>query len=75
MNVKEPQVPSLNGSTFNVKGHVNGLLSRLNYFNYCLSYTEINSLLNEGPSSKIVQRGSAASVTPYLIDSWWTTPY
>ena len=74
-NIREPQVPSLNGTQFTVKGHVQGLLSRLYYFNYCLSYTEINSLLNEGPSSKIVQRGSSRAVPPYLVDSWWTTPY
>lgn len=74
-NVREPQTPSLNGTTFNVKGKFSGMLSRLYYFNYCLSYTEINSLLNEGPSSKIVTRGSARATPPYLIDRWWTTPY
>lgn len=74
-NVQEPQVPSLNGTFFRVKGHINGMISRLNYFNYCLSYTEIQSLLNEGPSSTIVQKSSSQMTQPYLVDSWWTAPY
>ena len=57
---------------FNVMGAMKGMASRLYYFNYALSYTEITTLLNEGPSSTLasLQNGGTA---PYLQDQWWTT--
>ena len=67
-------IPSLDGEPFNVYGVMKGMLSRLTYFNYALSYTEINSLMNQGPSKTIAsaQQGSTA---PYLDDTGWTTRY
>jgi len=57
---------------FIVKGRMKGMVSRLYYFNYALSYTEITTLMNEGPSSTLasLQNGGMA---PYLEDQWWTT--
>ena len=57
---------------FVVKGRMKGMVSRLYYFNYALSYTEITTLMNEGPSSTLasLQNGGMA---PYLEDQWWTT--
>ena len=74
-DINDPPVVSLSNKMFKVKGHIDGMISRLKYFNYCLSYTEINALLNEGPSSKIMQGTSQMATQPYLIDSWWTSPY
>lgn len=74
-DIRNPPVVSLDDKMFNVKGHIDGMISRLKYFNYCLSYTEINALLNEGPSPRIMQSTSQMATPPYLTDSWWTTPY
>jgi len=67
-------IPSLNGEALYVHGVMRGLLSRLIYFNYALSYTEINSLLNEGPS-KTLASTTQDPLGPYLVDTWWTTKY
>jgi hypothetical protein len=48
-------------------------MSRLAYFSYALSYTEIQSLLNEGPSSKT--EPNVQDTPPYLEDAWWVTNY
>jgi len=67
-------LPSLEGKTFNVLGVCQGMLSRLTYFNYALSYTEINKLMSEGPSKKMDTAEGATSTT-YLIDNWWTADF
>lgn len=67
-------LPSLEGETFNVLGVCQGMLSRLTYFNYALSYSEINKLMSEGPSKKMDSEEGAASTT-YLIDNWWTADF
>lgn len=51
-------------------GSANGMISRVFYFSYALSYTEIQSLMNMGPSK--VMKGPNMSITPYLSDTWWT---
>lgn len=59
---------------FAIQGRMKGMASRLYYFNYALSYTEITTLMNEGPSStlaSVVNGGTA----PYLQDQWWTSNY
>lgn len=66
-------MPSLNGEAFRVSGAYNGSLSRLVYFNYALSYTEISAIVAEGPSSQT--ESSNQDAPPYLTDSWWTTSY
>lgn len=51
-------------------GAFKGMLSRVRYYNYALSYSEINSLMNEGPSDK-VDPVAMGGVPPYLVDNWW----
>jgi hypothetical protein len=56
-------------------GQMTGSLSRLNYFRYALGFSDIQSLMNEGPSKKIQGQPGNNRVTPYLQDTWWTTTY
>lgn len=51
-------------------GAANGMISRVYYFAYALTYTEIQSLMNAGPST--VMKGPNMSISPYLSDTWWT---
>jgi len=67
-------IPSLDEQGFEVFGVMKGMLSRLYYFSYALSYVEITSLMNQGPSSQVAT-GGAAIRPPYLDDTWWTTGY
>jgi hypothetical protein len=57
-----------------VVGSCKGQLSNLSYFNYALSYSEINKLMNEGPSSYIDQTPGSTATT-YLVDNWWTADF
>lgn len=59
--------------THRVTGPFTGMLSRLRYFNYSLSYTEIAALMREGPNPKVAD--SSADKPPYFVDTWWTTSY
>jgi len=77
---RKPTMPttiaSLNGDTnFNITGVCEGMLSKLLYFNYALSYSEINSLMNEGPSSTLDTGGEAGKATNYLADNWWSADF
>ena len=56
-------------SSLNFAGAAKGMASRVYYFSYALTYTEIQALMNMGPSS--VMEGSDMSLTPYLSDTWW----
>jgi hypothetical protein len=67
------KICSLKGKTHRVIGTFTGMLSRLRYFNYALSYTEIASLMREGPNPKMAD--SSAEQPPYFVDTWWTTSY
>lgn len=51
-------------------GAAKGYISRVTYFSYALSYTEIQSLMNMGPSN--IMEGVDLSISPYLADRWWT---
>lgn len=53
-------------------GSAKGMTSRVYYYSYALTYTEIQSLMNMGPSSKV--SSSDMSISPYLSDSWWSNP-
>lgn len=66
-------IPSLKGEQLNVFGTYTGNFSSLVYFSYALSYTEIQSLVAEGPSRQT--EVSTQDSPPYLEDSWWTTNY
>ena len=59
----------LSSITFN--GSIKGMISRVYYFGYALTYTEIQSLFNMGPSSKIDNGSDSMTVGPYLSDTWW----
>ena len=66
-------IPSLENKPYTVFGPYSGQMSRLVYFNYSLSYTEIRSLLEQGPNSQT--ETSASQTPPYLEDKWWVTSY
>jgi hypothetical protein len=55
--------------TFN--GSIKGMISRVYYFGYALTYGEIQALFNMGPSSKIASNNGNMAVGPYLSDTWW----
>jgi hypothetical protein len=55
---------------FIIRGKAIGYISNLYYFSYAMSYSEIQSSLNIGPSSQFDQ--GSMDKPPYLIDSWWT---
>lgn len=67
------QVPSLNEERLHVFGSYSGNLSNLFYFSYALSYTEIQALIAEGPSSRT--ETNTQDTPPYLQDTWWVNDY
>ena len=72
LKLDKSQVPSVDEHGFHVYGAMKGYLSRLTYFNYGLSYSEIQQLLSEGPSSSMDSDVLDSSAAPYLDDRWWT---
>lgn len=74
INLSHAQVPSTDETGLNImkQNPMSGMLSRLYYFNYSLSYSDIQRLMNEGPNP---QMDSEADMTtmPYLTDNWWVT--
>jgi hypothetical protein len=63
----------LTSITFN--GAIKGMVSRVYYFGYALTYTEIQTLLNDGPSQTINTANSSSTTSmasQYLSDTWWT---
>jgi hypothetical protein len=73
--LKKSIIPSVDENGFNVFGCLKGMLSKLTYFSYALSYAEIQVLMNEGPSSKMDSSLMTQNVPPYLDDSWWSQGY
>jgi len=68
-------LPSLAGEAPpNILGVCQGQLSRLTYFNYALSYSEINKMMNEGPNP-YVAGSKGSNTTQYLADNWWTADF
>lgn len=57
------------GSNVVFDGAVKGMISRVYYFSYALTYTEIQYLINMQPST--VMSGPDMSLVPYLSDTWW----
>lgn len=57
------------GENFILKGKFSGYISNLYYFSYAASYSEIQGMMNLGPSSQFDE--SSMDKPPYLIDSWW----
>lgn len=56
-------------SGLNFDGTASGMASRVYYFSYALTYTEIQSLMKMGPSK--IMAGNNMTLTPYLSDTWW----
>jgi hypothetical protein len=74
VNMMSPEsVGDANSNKLQVFGTYNGNMSNLFYYSYALSYTEIQGLVNEGPSSKTENTTSATP--PYLQDTWWVNNY
>lgn len=57
-----------------IRGPMQGMISRLKYYAYALSFSQIDSLYTEGASKKI-KSTSYDFKPPYLHDSWWVTRY
>jgi hypothetical protein len=70
ITLKKSTIPSVDENGFDVFGAMKGMLSRLNYFSYALCYSEIQQLMNEGPSTKM-DSSLMNQVPPYLADTWW----
>jgi hypothetical protein len=67
--------PSNSSGGFTVSNlPMKGMLSRLTYYAYALSFSQIDALMREGPSKKIVSK-SYDHTPPYFHDSWWVTKY
>jgi hypothetical protein len=70
----DPIAP-LTSITFN--GAIKGMISRVYYFSYALTYSEIQTLLHMGPSSTISKDPNTGNLADtdidgaYLSDTWW----
>ncbi len=62
------------GSVVDVLKAMEGMVSRLKYYAYALSYPQIDSLYREGPSSEI-ETTSYDQTPPYFHDNWWVTRF
>jgi hypothetical protein len=71
MTLTSSKVASVDDLGFDVFGAMKGMMSRLTYFNYALTYGEIQQLMNEGPSSEM-DSSLMNDVPPYLADTWWS---
>jgi len=56
-------------SSLEFDGAIKGMISRVYYFGYALTYTEIQYLINMQPSTQM--DGPDMSLVPYLSDTWW----
>lgn len=61
------------GPQIEVKGPFTGSVASLVYFSYALSYSEIQDLLNAGPSEEAEESASSGTASPYLTDNWWVS--
>lgn len=59
---------------FNLDGAAKGMVSRLKYYAYAVTYADIDSLEREGPSKKIISN-TFTEIPPYFHDDWWVTRY
>ncbi len=58
------------GENFYITGKASGYISNLYYFSYAMTYSEIQSMMQIGPSNQFSTENMDRP--PYLIDSWWT---
>jgi hypothetical protein len=59
---------------FNLLGAFSGQASRMQYYAYALSFSEIDGLVREGPSSKMDDT-ALTNTPPYNADDWWVNVY
>jgi hypothetical protein len=59
---------------FQVVGPMKGMISKLKYYAYAISFSQIDSLSLEGPSDKVITK-AIDQTPPYFHDSWWVTRY
>jgi hypothetical protein len=52
-------------------GAAKGSISRVYYYSYALSYTELKKLMDMGPSPN-VSKTNENTISPYLAQTWWT---
>ena len=71
-NPKESSMGVPPGENMTVSGSFSGYVSNFKYYSYAITYSEIQAVLNQGPSSATCQTGNGLDQPPYLIDSWWT---
>lgn len=74
LSLRRDQVRSVDENGFDVFGTMKGMMSRLTYFNYALTYGEIQVLMNEGPSTEM-DSSVTNDVPPYLADTWWSNSF
>jgi len=58
------------GESFVIRGPMQGFISNVIYYSYAIGYSEIQALMQMGPSSKMDTESMV--IPPYLIDTWWT---
>lgn len=61
------------GSLVEVKGPFSGSFASLVYFSYAISYSEVQGLIQQGPSTESESSSSNTPSSPYLTDSWWVS--
>jgi hypothetical protein len=74
LSLKKDKVTSVDDNGFDMFGAMKGMMSRLTYFNYALTYGEIQVLMNEGPSSEM-DSSLMNDIPPYLADTWWSSSF
>jgi hypothetical protein len=65
--------PAVGSEMLDVRGSFKGFMSEFIYTRYSLSFTEIQALLNAGPSKRM--KTQSMELPPYLAESWWATKY
>ena len=53
----------------NINGGYNGYLSKLKYYNRALNFTELETMVKDGPAKVITS--DTGEIPPYLDDNWW----
>ena len=71
---EQDQFKGEDGKLFKSLGPMKGMISKLKYYAYAISFSQIESLSIEGPSSKVVTK-AIDQTPPYFHDSWWVTRY
>lgn len=65
--------PAVGNEMLDVRGAFKGFMSAFIHTRYSLSFTEIQALLNAGPSKQM--KTETMELPPYLSENWWATKY